>query len=135
MLFRSLVPGGARRRVERLDADILASRRLDRLFVRLFEEDEDLSVYLLVDASASMGTGTPPKLDRAAEMGADVLGGHRGDDQPGTGDEARRSGERTHRRGAFAARGARPRGTCCTGTGPISGCRTPSTCSTGGARG
>ena len=44
--------------------------RMQRLLVRLFEEDEDLSIYVLFDASASMGTGTPPKLDLAMQVGA-----------------------------------------------------------------
>jgi len=34
--------------------------RMERLLVRLFEEDEDLAIDVLVDASASMGLGTPP---------------------------------------------------------------------------
>jgi len=44
--------------------------RMQRLLVRLFEEDEDLSIYVLFDASASMGTGSPPKLDLAMQVGA-----------------------------------------------------------------
>jgi uncharacterized protein (DUF58 family) len=44
--------------------------RMQRLLVRLFEEDEDLSIYVLFDASASMGAGTPPKLDLAMQVGA-----------------------------------------------------------------
>ena len=44
--------------------------RLERLAVRLFEEDEDLSIDVLVDASASMGVGAPPKLDLALQLGA-----------------------------------------------------------------
>lgn len=44
--------------------------RLGRLAVRLYEEDEDLSIDLLVDASASMGMGAPPKLDLALQLGA-----------------------------------------------------------------
>ncbi len=42
--------------------------RLGRLLVRLFEEEEDLHIYLLVDASASMRTGAPPKLDYAKQV-------------------------------------------------------------------
>jgi uncharacterized protein (DUF58 family) len=38
--------------------------------VRLFEEDEDLAIDVLVDASASMGLGAPSKLDLAAQVGA-----------------------------------------------------------------
>jgi uncharacterized protein (DUF58 family) len=44
--------------------------RMQRLLVRLFEEDEDLSIYVLFDASASMGAGTPSKLDLAMQVGA-----------------------------------------------------------------
>ncbi len=36
--------------------------RLERLFVKLFIEEEDVTVTLLVDASASMAAGDPPKL-------------------------------------------------------------------------
>jgi uncharacterized protein (DUF58 family) len=44
--------------------------RLGRLALRLFEEDEDLSIDLLIDASASMALGAPPKLDLALQLGA-----------------------------------------------------------------
>jgi uncharacterized protein (DUF58 family) len=44
--------------------------RMERLLVRLFEEDEDLEVDVLVDTSASMGLGAPPKIDLAAQVGA-----------------------------------------------------------------
>jgi uncharacterized protein (DUF58 family) len=44
--------------------------RVGRLLVRLFEEDEDLSISILIDASASMGLGQPSKLDVAAQVGA-----------------------------------------------------------------
>ena len=44
--------------------------RMQRLLVRLFEEDEDLSIYVLIDASGSMGFGTPPKLEVAMQVGA-----------------------------------------------------------------
>ncbi|MFG0274753.1 MAG: DUF58 domain-containing protein [Phycisphaerales bacterium] len=36
--------------------------RLDRLFIKLFQEEEDLSLHLVVDASASMDAGHPSKL-------------------------------------------------------------------------
>ncbi len=42
-----------------LDWNILA--RLDRLFLKLFLEEEDLHVSLLIDASKSMDWGTPSK--------------------------------------------------------------------------
>jgi uncharacterized protein (DUF58 family) len=44
--------------------------RLERPLVRLFDEDEDLPVYLLVDASASMGLGRPSKLGLARAVAA-----------------------------------------------------------------
>ena len=42
--------------------------RSGRLQVKLFEEEEDLSVYLLLDASASMSFGSPPKLEYAKRL-------------------------------------------------------------------
>ena len=39
--------------------------RLERLFIKLFVEEEELSIYLLVDASGSMAMGNPPKLPLA----------------------------------------------------------------------
>ncbi|MFG0305272.1 MAG: DUF58 domain-containing protein, partial [Phycisphaerales bacterium JB040] len=36
--------------------------RLDRLFIKLFQEEEDLSLHLVIDASASMDAGQPSKL-------------------------------------------------------------------------
>lgn len=47
--------------------------RLDRLIVRLFEEEADLPVYLFLDASASMGFGEPAKFDFARRI-AGALG-------------------------------------------------------------
>jgi uncharacterized protein (DUF58 family) len=44
--------------------------RLEKPLVRMFDEDEDLPVYLLVDASASMGLGTPSKLRLARQVAA-----------------------------------------------------------------
>jgi uncharacterized protein (DUF58 family) len=44
--------------------------RLDRLFLKLFVEEEDLHVYLLLDASRSMDFGTPTKLDYARRVAA-----------------------------------------------------------------
>jgi uncharacterized protein (DUF58 family) len=45
-------------------------QRLGRLLVRLYEEEEDLSVYVLIDCSGSMGFGRPPKLDYAKKLAA-----------------------------------------------------------------
>ncbi len=44
--------------------------RLDRLFVRLYAEEEDLTVHVLLDASASMAYGSPPKIDYARRLAA-----------------------------------------------------------------
>jgi uncharacterized protein (DUF58 family) len=44
--------------------------RLDRLLLKLYVEEEDLCIHLLVDGSASMGFGQPPKLDYALQVAA-----------------------------------------------------------------
>lgn len=44
--------------------------RLGRLHVKLFVDEEDLCLHLLVDGSASMGFGHPTKLDYAARAAA-----------------------------------------------------------------
>ncbi len=44
--------------------------RLDRLFLKLFIEEEDLCLHLLIDTSGSMGFGSPPKLTYALQTGA-----------------------------------------------------------------
>ena len=44
--------------------------RLDRLHVKLFVDEEDLCLHLIVDASASMNFGTPSKLDCAVRIAA-----------------------------------------------------------------
>ncbi|MBV8761934.1 MAG: DUF58 domain-containing protein [Deltaproteobacteria bacterium] len=61
--FRPYVPGDDLRLV---DWNIFS--RLDAVLVRLFHEDRDLSIIVVVDASASMGFGTPRKLDHAGEL-------------------------------------------------------------------
>jgi uncharacterized protein (DUF58 family) len=43
-----------------LDWNIYA--RLEKLFIKLFIEEEDVTVHILLDASGSMGTGEPDKL-------------------------------------------------------------------------
>jgi uncharacterized protein (DUF58 family) len=54
--------------------------RSDRLVVKVFVDDEDLCLHLLVDASASMDWGDPPKLRYAARLAAALgfvgLSGH-----------------------------------------------------------
>lgn len=49
-----------------LDWNLLA--RLDRPYLKTYVEEEDLYVSFLLDASASMGFGTPSKLDRARRI-------------------------------------------------------------------
>jgi uncharacterized protein (DUF58 family) len=44
--------------------------RLDRLYIKLFLDEEDLCLHLLVDASASMDFGEPSKLAYAARLAA-----------------------------------------------------------------
>ena len=44
--------------------------RLDRLFIRLFQEEEDLHFYVLIDNSLSMDFGTPSKLHYARQVAA-----------------------------------------------------------------
>jgi uncharacterized protein (DUF58 family) len=44
--------------------------RTDRLHVKLFVDEEDLCLHLLVDASASMGFGAPSKLSYAVRLAA-----------------------------------------------------------------
>src|SRR5919201_1603717 len=51
-----------------LDWNLFA--RLDRLFLRLFMEEEDLHVYILIDNSLSMDFGTPTKLRYAKQVAA-----------------------------------------------------------------
>src|SRR5688572_7779367 len=43
-------------------------QRFGRLLVRLFEEEEDLSIYFIIDCSASMAFGTPSKFDQARRL-------------------------------------------------------------------
>ncbi len=54
--FRDYIPGDDLRHI---DWNVYA--RLDRLFVKLFREEEDLALNLVVDASPSMDAGEPSK--------------------------------------------------------------------------
>jgi uncharacterized protein (DUF58 family) len=63
--FREYVPGDDPRYL-----DWNAAARMDRLYLKLYVEEEDLSVHFLVDRSASMGFGTPTKLDFARRVAA-----------------------------------------------------------------
>lgn len=55
--YREYVPGDDLRHI---DWNVFA--RMDRFFLKLFREEEDLALHLVVDASASMDAGTPSKL-------------------------------------------------------------------------
>src|SRR6476469_2436228 len=63
--FRNYVPGDDLRFI---DWNLFA--RLDRLFLKLFLEEEDLHFYCLVDASRSMGFGEPSKLQFSKQLAA-----------------------------------------------------------------
>jgi uncharacterized protein (DUF58 family) len=67
--FRDYVPGDDLRRV---DWNVYA--RLDRPYVKLREEEEDLAVHILVDASQSMdwGEGAQHKFNYALQLAAGV---------------------------------------------------------------
>ena len=60
---RDYVPGDDFRQL-----DWNAYQRLGKLLVRLYEEEEDLSIYLVVDTSASMGFGGGAKLRHAKRI-------------------------------------------------------------------
>src|SRR5437016_11577216 len=51
-----------------LDWNLFA--RLDKLFIRLFMEEEDLHFYVLIDNSLSMDFGNPTKLQYAKQVAA-----------------------------------------------------------------
>jgi uncharacterized protein (DUF58 family) len=44
--------------------------RLDRLFLKVFTAEEDLSIHILLDISQSMAFGDPPKIDYAKRVAA-----------------------------------------------------------------
>jgi uncharacterized protein (DUF58 family) len=67
--FRSYVPGDDIRRV-----DWNLYRRSGELFLRLFDETEDLPIYILLDMSDSMFYETPPRAD-AARLISGILTG------------------------------------------------------------
>ncbi len=63
--FRNYVPGDDLRFI-----DWNTYARLDRLFLKMFMEEEDLHFYALVDASMSMDFGEPSKFDYARQLAA-----------------------------------------------------------------
>lgn len=62
--FRDYYPGDDLRRL-----DLNALARFDRLLIKLFDAEDDLTLRLLIDDSASM---TGPKLRRATELAAAI---------------------------------------------------------------
>ena len=63
--YREYRPGDDFRRI-----DAALSARLDRLFLKLFEAEEDVPVRVVLDVSASMALGTPAKWRLAAQIAA-----------------------------------------------------------------
>jgi uncharacterized protein (DUF58 family) len=63
--FRNYVPGDDLRFI---DWNLYA--RLDKLFLKLFMEEEDLHFYAAIDTSLSMDFGSPSKLDYAKQLAA-----------------------------------------------------------------
>lgn len=55
--YRPYVPGDDLRHI---DWNVFA--RLDRFFIKIFQEEQDLAVHVVLDASASMDAGNPNKL-------------------------------------------------------------------------
>jgi uncharacterized protein (DUF58 family) len=65
--YRNYVPGDDFRY---LDWNLYG--RLERLFLKLYEEERELPVSIFLDASESMTFGTPPKFDFARQVAAAV---------------------------------------------------------------
>ncbi|MEM9364515.1 MAG: DUF58 domain-containing protein [Planctomycetota bacterium] len=65
--FRNYVPGDDLRLI---DWNLYA--RLDQLFLKLFQEEEDLHFYALVDTSESMNFGSPSKARIARQLAAEL---------------------------------------------------------------
>ena len=63
--FRNYVPGDDLRFI-----DWNVAARLDRLFLKMFMEEEDLQVAIVLDASASMDFGEPSKLLQGKRVAA-----------------------------------------------------------------
>jgi uncharacterized protein (DUF58 family) len=61
--YRTYAPGDEFRRI-----DWNAYARLERLFVRLYRAEEDLSLSVLLDSSSSMAWGRPSKFRLAAQL-------------------------------------------------------------------
>ncbi len=63
--YRFYAPGDDTR-----DLDWRIFFRLDRLILRLFEEEADLPIYIFLDSSRSMAFSDPPKFDYARKIAA-----------------------------------------------------------------
>jgi len=63
--FRPYIRGDDLRRI-----DWNLYGRLERYYIKLFEEEEDLRLYVLLDCSASMDYGNPNKFDHARKLAA-----------------------------------------------------------------
>lgn len=63
--YRRYTPGDDFRRI-----DWRAYARLERLFLRVFEAEENITVTVLIDCSDSMHQGTPPKANLATGLAA-----------------------------------------------------------------
>src|SRR5216684_7563793 len=66
--FSDYRPYGIGDDIRYVDWNIYA--RLDRLYLKLFVDEEDLCLHLLLDASASMEFGEPSKLEYGARLAA-----------------------------------------------------------------
>ncbi|MEM1423774.1 MAG: DUF58 domain-containing protein, partial [Planctomycetota bacterium] len=63
--FRNYVPGDDLRFI---DWNVFA--RLDRLFIKIFQEEQDMALHLAIDASASMDAGDPSTVGAGAGTGS-----------------------------------------------------------------
>src|SRR5258708_21006901 len=63
--YRRYSPGDDFRRI-----DWRAYARLERLFLRVFEAEENITVTILIDCSDSMHQGTPAKMELAISLPA-----------------------------------------------------------------
>jgi uncharacterized protein (DUF58 family) len=61
--YRGYSPGDDTRRI-----DWYAYARLEALFLKLYVEEQDLALHVLIDQSASMGTGAAPDLARPTKL-------------------------------------------------------------------
>lgn len=64
--FRDHRPYAAGDDLRHLDWNVYA--RLERLYLKRFHDHQDVTAHLVLDATASMGFGTPPKIDAARRL-------------------------------------------------------------------